>query len=157
MADWKLKYGSSTPITVTLAGLGDTSWRQAAAVDNSSNLLVDALVGGKIKTGAGSGAGDYVDVYVAASADGGTTYGGDCSGNDEAYAGEANNLIHLARVSTDAAETTFEFGPLSIAAAFGGVLPEHWTLVFDNESDSTLDGTPENHNVHSMGVYHQII
>ena len=157
MADIKQKYGSSTTITVTLAGLTDTSQRQAQAVDNGTELFHDALVGGKVKTGAGAAAGDYVDIYAAASADGGTTYGGDCSGSDEAYAGEANNLIHLARVSTDAAETTFAFGPWSIAAAFGGVLPEHWTLVFDNESDSTLDTTPENHNVHYMGVSHQII
>jgi len=156
MADLKQKYGNSTTITITLAGLADGSRRQAQAVDNSSDLFFDALVGGKIKTGAGSGAGDYVDVYVAASADGGTTYGGDCSGNDAAYAGEADNLTHLARVSTGAAGTTFDFGPFSIAAAFGGVLPEHWTLVFDNHSSSTLDATPGNHDVHYMGVYHQI-
>lgn len=156
MADLKQKYGNCTPITVTLAGLADASWRQAAAVDNGSNRFLDAMVGGKLKTGTGCTAGDYVDVYVTASADGGTTYGGDCSGNDEAYAGEANNLTHLGRVSTDAAETTFAFGPLSVAAAFGGVLPEKWTLVFDNESGSTLDATPESHDVHYLGVYHQI-
>ncbi len=156
MANVKHKYGASTTITVTLASLADAAWRQAAAVDNSSDLFTDALVGGKIKTGAGSGAGDYVDVYVAASADGGTTYGGDCSGSDAAYAGEADNLMHLARIATDAGATTFEFGPLSVATVFGGALPRNWTLVFDNESNSTLDATPANHDVHYMGVYHGV-
>jgi len=155
VADIKQKYDSSAAVVVTLASLADMAWRQAQAVDNGTNLFCDALVGGKIKTGTGAGAGDYIDVYAAASADGGATYGGDCSGNDAAYSGESDNLVHLGRVSTPAAETTFEFGPFSIAAAFGGVLPEHWTLVFDNESDSTLDATPVNHDVHYTGLYYQ--
>jgi len=155
VADIKQKFGGSTTIVVTLAGLTNTSWRQAQAVDNGSNLFADALVAGKIKTGTGSGSKDYVDIYAAASADGGATYGGDCSGSDAAYAGESDNLVHLGRISTPAAETTFKFGPFSVAAVFGGVLPENWTLVFDNESDSTLDATPENHEVYYMGVYHQ--
>ncbi|HUT11856.1 MAG TPA: hypothetical protein VMY42_15250 [Thermoguttaceae bacterium] len=155
MADLKQKYGDSTTITLTLASLADASWRQALAVDNGSNLFLDALLGGKIKTGTGSAAGDYVDLYVAASADGGTTFGGDCSGSDAAYSGESDNLVHLGRVSTPGAQTTFEFGPLSIAAAFGGVLPQRWTLVVENRSGSTLDATPANHDLHYMGVYQQ--
>lgn len=156
MATWKLAYGEKTEIVVTLASLADTGWREATAVDNSSNLFVDALVGGKVKTGAGSGAGDYIDVYVSGSVDAGTTYGGDCSGTDGAYAGESANLIHLGRISTPVAETTFEFGPWSIADAFGGVLPKNWTLVFDNESDSILDTTGGNHEIHYLGTKHTI-
>jgi len=155
MSEIKQKYGASTPIVVTLAGLTDTSKRQAQAVDNSNHLFMDALVGGKIKTGAGAGAGDYVDVYAAASADGGTTYGGDCSGSDAAYAGETKNLFFLGRIATEAATTTYEFGPFSIAAAFGGRLPEYWTLVFQNESDSTLSATPADHDVHYQGIKYQ--
>jgi len=155
MSEIKQKFGASTPIVVTLAGLTDTSKRQAQAVDNSANLYFDALVGGKIKTGAGSGAGDYVDVYASGSVDGGAAYGGDCSGADAAYAGVAANLVFLGRISTETASTTYEFGPFSVAAAFGGLLPEHWTLVFDNESDSTLSATPADHEVNYQGVKYQ--
>jgi len=150
-----ISYGSKVNVGITLAGLADGNWRQSAAVDNSGNKYLDALVGGKIKTGSGSGAGDYVDAYVSGSIDGGTTFGGDCSGSDSAYAGEDKNLTFLKRIHTEAAETTFEFGPWSIAAAFGGVLPRHWVLVFDNESDSTLDSTPANHEVHYQGIMQQ--
>ncbi|MBN2476906.1 MAG: hypothetical protein JXB62_20025 [Pirellulales bacterium] len=156
MADVQQKYGSSTTVTVTLAGLADAAWRQAQAVDNGTDLFADALVGGKITTGAGAGAGGYVDVFAAASADGGTTYGGDCSGSDAVYAGESDNLVFLGRVATPAAETAFEFGPFGVAAAFGGVLPRHWTLVFTNQSGAALDAAPAVHDVHYLGVSHQL-
>ena len=147
-----MSYGDSTAITITLASLADTGQRQAAAVDNSVNLFNDALVGGKIKTGTGSGAGDYIDVWVSGSADGGTTYGGECSGADAAYAGTIANITFLGRIATETAEATFEFGPFPIAAAFGGVLPQFWTVVIVNESDSTLDATAASHAVHYQGV-----
>jgi len=150
-----ISYGSKVNIGITLEGLADGEWRQSDAVDNSSNKYLDALVGGFIKTGAGSGAGDYVDVYVSGSIDDGATFGGDCSGSDDAYGGEDKNLTFLKRIHTEAENTTFEFGPWSIAAAFGGVLPRHWVLVFDNESDSTLDGTGSNHEVHYQGIMQQ--
>jgi len=148
-----MSYGDSTAITITLASLADTGQRQAAAVENSDSF-VDILIGGKIKTGTGSGAGDYVDIYASASADDGTTYGGDCSGADAAYAGTTSNLpAFLGRIDTETAETTFEFGSLSIAVAFGGTVPKFFTLVFENQSDSTLDATPANHAVHYQGVH----
>jgi len=145
-------YGPSTQIAVTLAGLTDTSKRQATAVQNDTLGHCDALVGGKIKTGTGSGAGDYIDVYAAASVDDGVTFSGDCSGSDAAYADVAENLVFLGRIATATQSTSYEFGPWSIAAAFGGVLPKRWTLVFDNESDSTLSATAADHAVYYQGV-----
>jgi len=62
----------------------------------------------------------------------------------------------LARVSTGASDTTFEFGPVSIAAAFGGTLPPRWTLVCENQSDSTLSAAPADHDVHYIGAYYQV-
>jgi hypothetical protein len=153
--DIKQKYGSSTNITITLAGLTDTSKRQALAIDNSSNLFHDALLGGKILIGAGAAAGDYIDLFVSASADGGDTYGGDCSGSDAAYTGPIENLVFLGRIATETASVTYEFGPYSIAAAYGGVLPDKWTLVVDNQSDTTLNATPANHEIHYMGLGYQ--
>jgi len=150
-----ISYGSHDTIDITLAGLGDGEWRQSAAVDNSGDKYLDALVGGFIKTGSGSEAGSYVDVYVSGSIDEGDTFGGDCSGTNSVYGGEDKNLTFLKRIHTEAENTTFEFGPWSIAAAFGGVLPRHWVLVFDNESDSELDGTGSNHEVHYQGIMQQ--
>jgi len=154
MSTLGLSYGTKTDITITLASLADGLWQQSEAIDNSSNLFLDVLVGGFIKTGAsGPGSGDYVDVYVAGSVDGGDTFGGDCSGINESYSGEDKNLKFLGRISTEDVSTTYEFGPWSIAAAFGGVMPQKWVLVFDNESDGALDSTGANHEVHYLGVY----
>jgi hypothetical protein len=145
-------YGDKTNITITLASLANAGKRQSAGVSIDGEFK-DVLVGGFIKTGAsGPGAGDYCDLYVAASADGGTTYSGEASGADAAYAGTIANVQHLGRISTVAAATTYEFGPFSIAAAFGGVLPKNWALIFGNESDGTLDTTGSNHEIHYHGV-----
>jgi len=148
----QMLYGPRTQITVTLAGLTDTSLRQAASVQNDTLGYEDALVGGKVKTGTGSGAGDYIDVYAAGSADDGLTFSGDCSGSDAAYTGVTANLVFVGRIATATQSTSYEFGPWSIAAAFGGVLPKRWTLVFDNESDSTLSATPADHAVYYQGL-----
>ena len=147
-----LGYGASTVVVFTINGLTNTAKWQSAAVDNSANLFKDALVGGKVKTGTGAGAGDYVDIYVAASADGGTTYSAGASGADASFTNALTDLVFLGRVATIAATTTYEFGPFSVAAAFGGTMPEKWALVLDNESDSTLDASAAEHEVHYMGV-----
>lgn len=154
MATVKASYASSAALTITLASLADGSMRQSTAVDNSSNLYVDALVGGKIKTGAsGVSASGYVDLYLAVSHDGGTTYSGDASGTDGAYSGESGNLIFLARVTADANATTYEFSGFSIAQACGGSMPQRWVIVVDNQTGAALDSTGSNHAVEYQGVH----
>jgi len=147
-----LVYGTKTNITITLASLTDTSLRQSASVDNGTNGAIDTLIGGKITTGTGSSTNDFIDIYAAGSLDGGTTFSGDASGSDAAYSGVTENLKFLGRISTETASTTYEFGPFSLAAAFGGSMPEDWAIVVDNESDSTLSATGGNHEVHYLEI-----
>jgi len=44
---------------------------------------------------------------------------------------------------------------MSIAAAFGGVMPSHWGIVVVNNSGGTLDSTSGNHAAIWQGVLAQ--
>lgn len=155
MTDIRQAYGTKTNLTVTVASLTDTSMRQSTAVDAATSPRLDDLVAGYLVTGTGSGAGDYIALHVAGSIDGGTTYSGGCTGTDGAYtdspAGSKQNLRYLGTVATEAGSGTYEFGPFSVAAAFGGSLPDHWVLVVENQSDSTLASS--GHEIHYKPVY----
>ena len=55
MADLKLAYGTASDVTITLASLATDAnlltGRESAAIDNTSALVLDYLVSGKITTG----------------------------------------------------------------------------------------------------------
>lgn len=153
--DITTKYGSSNQaITVTLASLANNSSRESTAIDNSSNLFLDALVGGKIKSPASATATTgIVAVYAYGTTDGGTTYSDTASGTDAAITLTVPpnaKLIGIINVVANA--VTYEFGPFSVASAFGGVLPDHWGLIFENKTGGTLDTTGSNHAVHYQGI-----
>lgn len=160
MADFKAKYGTSNQaITVTLNALADDGFRESNAVDNSSDLFLDALVQVKVKVTAGAPAGDKnCIIFAFGSADGGTTYSGGATGSDAAYGGVAGQLIDncvpLGIVSLDAANETFESDVFSIASAFGGVMPDHWGIIVMNQSGQAL-GAADN-SAFYQGVYAQV-
>ncbi len=152
-----IAYAGSANLTITLADLADGALRQAAAIDNgASNNYLDALVGGKLKTGTipsgVAAANGYVDIYVAASADDGTTYSGNASGSNAAYTKTAANLFLLKKIWTPAAATSYEFGPFSIAALFGGRMPDLWTIIVGNRSGGPFDSTAGSFEIHYMGI-----
>lgn len=142
-ATLKPSYGSKTSITITLNGLTNSSSRSSAAVDNSSNLFVDALVQIKVKTNASGTSGTgTVNIYVYASADGGTSYPDGC-GTDTGISSVAD-LRFLGQVNTVANSTSYISEPMSVASAFGGLLPENWGIAVQNLSGATLDSTAGN-------------
>ena len=55
MADLKLSYGTASDLTITLASLATDAnlltGRESAAIDNTSALVLDYLVSGKITSG----------------------------------------------------------------------------------------------------------
>lgn len=143
MATIKPSYGTKTSITVTLASLANAGFRSSAALDNSTNLYLDALVQLKVKTGAsGTSASGVVNVYAYASADGGTTYPDGC-GTDTGIS-TAAELRLIGQVNVAANATTYVSNTMSVAAAFGGVLPDFWGIAVQNLAGSALDGTEGN-------------
>ena len=159
MADIKAKYGSSNQsITITLNSLADDALRASTAVDNSSNCFLDALVQLKINNTEGAPTGDKnLLVYAYGTADGGTTYSGAVTGSDAAYGAVAGQMIEncplLGIIHCDADDEAFESDLMSMAAAFGGVLPDHWGIIVKNQLGVALSAS--GHSAFYQGVYAQ--
>jgi hypothetical protein len=152
-------YGTlAQPVTVTLASLANDALRQSTAIDNTTNLHTDALASGKIKTGTtGTSATGYVAVYASGQIDAAPTYGGDASGSDAAYTGKTENLRYVGKIAVAANATTYTWGPLSVAAAFDGVLPPKWSLVFENKTGGAMDATAGNFATQYQGINEQSV
>lgn len=156
MADIKTAFGTSNQtITISPASVTNNSARESTAVDNSTNKFLDALVQLKIKSGAAStSATGYINVYAYATADGGTTYPDTVTGSDAAITlTSPPNLKLIGVINVVANATTYKSEPMSVAAAFGGVLPEKWGIVIENKTGGTLDTTAGNHAAFYQGVY----
>ena len=153
MADIKTKYASAASITVSLASLADNGKRQSAAVDNSSNLYLDAHVQLEIKTG-GTVSGDKaVYVYAYGTTDSsGLGYSGGASGSDSAFSGTLGNTKLIGVISTLASGTAYESDIMSVGAGFGGSLPSKWGIIVENKSGSALDATEGNHIKKYVGI-----
>jgi len=153
-------------IGITLASLAAAGYRESAGVSNAINLYMDALVGGSIQVGAvGATVGQSINIYAYASSDGGTVYSGGLAGVDETIMWGTTpasssvvgylNLVRLGSAAVDPtndANNDIEFGPFSVADAFGGVLPADWGIVIENNTDAALHATGTNNVLHFSGV-----
>src|SRR3954468_22918565 len=138
-------YGTSTAITMTLASLATDAnllaGRESAAVDNTTDLAIDSLVGGKIKAGTTPTTGKQIEIWAAGSYDG-TTFSGGCTGSDAnlTFASEKTSLRLLTILPTDnTSNHTYEWGPFSIAAAFGGTMPKKWSIYIVHNTGVNLN------------------
>lgn len=160
MSTVKPLYGSTgVAITCTLTSLASGSAREATAVDNTTNLYLDALVMLKTKTGAGSiGSDPYLYLYVIGTDDG-TTWPDPATGADAAITPTLNTKAKLlGRVNLAAASTAYIGGPWSVLAAFGGVaIPEKWSVVALNNCGVALSATGADHSLTYQGIQTQIV
>lgn len=146
-------YAARTTITITLASLANASMRQSAEVSNTTNKYTDAIVAGKITTGTSPTNNNTITIFAYGGD--GTNRSGGASGSDAGYtpAGEDAQLkvLHVIPV-TATSNQTYEFYLGSLAAAFGGVLPEKWGIVVSNDSGVALNSTGTNHEITFQGV-----
>lgn len=151
MATTKPTYGTSNQsITATLNSLANGSARESTAVDNSSNRFADAMVMVKLSANSsGVSSTGTATIYAYGTADGGSTYTDGCDGADGAHTPNGALKI-LDVVPVDANSDTVEAGPYSIAEAFGGVLPEEWGIVVQNDSGAALNST--GNSAHYQGI-----
>ncbi len=159
MSDIKTAYGSSgQAITVTLTSLAAsaTAGRESTVVDNTSNLFLDVLISGKVKTqnsGAIS-APSAAFVYAYATNDGGTTYPDTVTGVDAAITlNSPTQLKLLGAIYIAAINTTYKSPQWSLAALFGGRLPAKWGIVVVNNCGTALSATGSDHVFQYQGVY----
>jgi hypothetical protein len=165
MANVKSAYGSNAQaFTITLASLASGTGvygagRTSVAVDNTSNLFLDALVQVKVKTSASAlTAPSVVYVYAYATVDGGTTYGDGIAGTDSAFtATNPPNVPLLGTINCPSTSTTYISRVMSMAGAFGGVLPDHYGIFVVNFTGQALDSTAGNLSALWQGVYSTVI
>lgn len=160
MSDIKTQYGTQgQTITITLASLTSTSARASTVVDNTGTLFLDALVQIAIKSGAsGTATTGYVNVYAYGTSNNGTTYGEGATGTDAGITlTSPTNLRLIGRLNVVANSVTYDSNPMSVAAAFGGVLPAKWGIVIENQSGGTLDGTEGSHTKVYQGILGQVV
>lgn len=137
MATVKAAYDTSTSITITATTLAAAASRESAAIDNSSNLYLDAILQVIVTLAAGSPA-DFkcVNILVAGSEDG-TNWGDNATGADAAITLRVpTNLYQLGTIQTpDSGALTYKSAPMSVARAFGGKLPRKWSLIISNHTN----------------------
>jgi hypothetical protein len=165
MADLKLAYGTASDLTITLASLAsDTSLltgRESATIDNSSNLYLDYLVSGKITTGTSPTTARSIEVWAVGSWDG-TNWPDVFDGTESAETITSSDIKasvcrYLAAMATSAtSNVAYHFGPVSLAAAFGGVLPPKIVLFVTHSTAVALNATTGNHQIRIQPVYQTV-
>jgi len=159
MADIKTAYGSSgQAITITLTSLADatSAGRESTVVSNTSDTFLDVLIQGKLKP-QNSGsilAPSAAFVYAYASADGGSDYPDTVTGTDAAITiNNPTQLKLLGVIYVAAINVQYKGGPWSLAALYGGRMPEKWGLVVVNDCGTALSATAGDHVFEYQGVF----
>ena len=162
MATSKIAYGTTTAIAITSAdGNGDGIWCSSALVDNSSNLNIDAIIGGSLQAGTVTADGT-IDIYVAGSWDGVEFTAGVDAGDADITWGTTGNthvngefdlplLASISVASTDD-DNDIVFGPFSVAQAFGGIMPREFAIVIENNTGVALHATGTNNHLEYTGI-----
>ncbi len=151
-------FGSSgQAFTITIASLGNNAARESTVVDNSSLFYQDYLILVKIKSAAASTTSTgYANIYAYATVDNGTTYSDNCTGSDAAVTLVVPpNLRLIGIINIVANSTTYKSAVMSVAAAFGGVMPAKFGIVIENKSGATFDATGGSHAALYQGVFTQ--
>ena len=147
-----LNYASSQSITLPSA-LNSLATGSAVQTDvittGTSNNTTDSLVHVEIGVGAITpSASTTVSIYAFGSEDG-TSYPGGASSTEVLGGGNGavtlsangNNLKFLGVIQAHTASIVIKSEPMSIAAAFGGIMPRKYGLVIQNNTGANLAGS----------------
>ena len=169
MAVIQLSYPStsSVAVTITLASLGSgaqgvfTAGRESSAISNETNLDLDHILSGKIRTGTSPTASRSINVYVAAPqsmASGTPTWPDVLDGTDSAEtftsANVMNGIVKLAASLTvdSTSDRDYPFSGVSVASLFGGVLPPEYVVFVAHDTGVNLNSTGGNHEINYFRV-----
>ena len=165
MADIRIAYGTASDLTITLASLAsDTNLltgRESATIDNTSALALDVLVSGKITAGTSPTASRSIEVWAVGSWDG-TNWPDVFDGTESAETITSADIkasicrLIAAMATANTSDRTYHFGPVSLAAAFGGVLPPKVVLFVTHSTGVALHATAGNHQIRLQPVYETV-
>ncbi len=137
----------NTTITITLNGLSNNATQYSTAIANTgATVYHDALVVASCFIATAPTSNQCVNVYAYGSVDGGTTYTDGASGSDQRLSNGARNAKILGILSMTSPNISMVGGPWSVAAAFGGVLPERWGVGAVNQTGTYLSNANNNAN-----------
>lgn len=150
----KITYATSAAITCTLASLAQAAAREGTAIDNTSNLYLDVLVYVAIKLQAGTPGSDKQVIIYAYGSEDGTNYTDNATGSDAAITLRSpTNLRVIGVISTpDAGALTYKSNPMSVATAFGGLMPRKWGIAVENRTNITFSATEGDHTKSYTGI-----
>jgi len=165
MADLKLSYPAASDLTITLASLGsDTNLltgRESATIDNSTNLYLDYLLSGKITAGTSPTAARSIEVWAVGSWDG-TNWPDVFDGTESAETITSADIkasvcrFVAAMATANTSDRVYHFGPVSLAAAFGGTLPPKFVLFVTHSTGVNLNSTAGNHQIRIQPVFQTV-
>lgn len=154
-ADIKVKYGTEVTLTCDPSSLATSATkvagRESTAVDNGTTLALDYLLGGKITTGTSPTVNKTIQVWVYAEVEDTPTYPDVLDGTDSAETITSENVRNSAMrlaasiVVDNTSNRTYWFGPLSVAALFGGACPDSWGIFVVHDTGVNLNATAGNH------------
>jgi hypothetical protein len=165
MPDIKIAYGSAFDLTITLASLAsDTNLlagRESAAIDNTSDKMLDYLISGKITTGTSPTAARSIQIWAVASFDGTSwpdVFDGTNSDETISLANVKNSSVCrlVDELSTTATtDEDYYFAGVSIARLFGSVPPK-FVLFVTHNTGVALNATAGNHVIRVQPVYRTV-
>ena len=164
---YKPIYATSAALTITLASLATSATRVAGVesdtVDNSTNLYDEVLLSGKITTGTSPTVSKQIDVWVVAAMDGSSTWPDVFDGTNSAETWTSENVRNaggqiLLSILVDAtSDRTYYFSNRSVAALFGGVVPQKFVVFVAHDTAVNLNATGSNHAITMQGVQWQSV
>jgi hypothetical protein len=165
MADLKLAYGTASDVTITLASLATDAnlltGRESTAIDNTTGLVLDYLVSGKITAGTSPTAAKSIEVWAIGSWDG-TNWPDVFDGTESAETITSADIkssicrFVAAMATANTSDRTYHFGPVSLAAAFGGTLPPKVALFITHSTGVNLNSTSGNHQIRIQPVFQTV-
>lgn len=152
-------FGTVQTLTITLASLATSATLVAGRESTARNQkttddAIDALLGGTITVGTTPTANTQIEVWGYGSYDD-TNFTASATGTDAALTPTAKSLMVLLAVIPVAAATSnvaFKFGPVSVARAFGGILPVQWGVWVTHNTGVNLHATGGNHEIEYFPV-----
>jgi hypothetical protein len=152
---------ATTPLASSSTFVGG---RESTEVDNSANKYDDALLSGQITVGTTPTINTQILVYAFSRASTDTpTYPDVMDGTDSDETltsfgvGQGFlKLLAVLNVDSTTSNRAYAFGPVSVAQAFGGVLPKFWSVFVAHNTGVALNSTAGNHFLKYVGVKYDV-
>jgi hypothetical protein len=165
MASIKVAYGTTANLTFTSLNslAASASWlagAESTAVDNTSNLFTDYLLSGKVVAAASNNQAGTIEVHVVGMLDDTNwpdVFDGTDSAETVASAGIKGGICRPVAViaGENSANRVYNFGPVSVANAFGGSMPRKFVVFITHNIQTSTNGwASTGHQVTVTPVYY---